>query len=47
MIDNRMQAAINDQINWELYSGYLYLSMAAQFAALGALARVSTQRPDS
>ena len=35
MIDNRMQAAINDQINWELYSGYLYLSMAAQFAALG------------
>ena len=35
MIDSRMQAAINDQINWELYSGYLYLSMAAQFAALG------------
>lgn len=29
MISEKMQAAINDQINAELYSGYLYLSMAA------------------
>jgi len=35
MLDERMQDAINEQINWELYSGYLYLSMASQFAALG------------
>jgi len=35
MLDKRVQDAINDQINWEFYSGYLYLSMAAQFADLG------------
>jgi ferritin len=35
MLDKRMQDAINEQINWEFYSGYLYLSMAAQFSALG------------
>lgn len=31
MISEKMQAAINDQINAELYSGYLYLSMAAYY----------------
>jgi ferritin len=31
MISNKMQEAINDQINKELYSSYLYLSMAAYF----------------
>jgi ferritin len=30
-----MQAALNDQINKELYSEYLYLSMAAYFESLG------------
>ena len=35
MLDKRMQDAINEQINWELYSGYLYLSMAAQFSEQG------------
>lgn len=35
MLDQRMCDAINEQINWELYSGYLYLAMAAQFAELG------------
>src|SRR5450756_309169 len=35
MLDTKMQGAINEQINWELYSGYLYLSMAAQFSELG------------
>ena len=29
MIDKKIEAAINDQINWELYSSYLYFSMAA------------------
>ncbi|CAG1006251.1 bacterioferritin B [Anaerolineales bacterium] len=31
MITQNMQDAINDQINKELYSSYLYLSMAAYF----------------
>jgi len=31
MIGAKMEAAINKQINAELYSGYLYLSMAAYF----------------
>ncbi|UCH80331.1 MAG: ferritin [Nitrospiraceae bacterium] len=29
MIDKKMEKAINKQINWELYSSYLYFSMAA------------------
>ncbi len=33
MIDERMQKAINEQINKELYSAYLYLSMQAYFEA--------------
>ena len=32
MIGKAMQDAINEQINKELYSSYLYLSMAAYFA---------------
>ncbi len=31
MISKKMQAAVNEQINKELYSSYLYLSMAAYF----------------
>ena len=31
MLHEKMQAAINDQIKWELYSAYLYYSMAAYF----------------
>lgn len=33
MISKKMQNAINAQINAELYSGYMYLSMAAYFAS--------------
>ena len=33
MISEKMQKAINDQINAEFYSSYLYLSMAAYFEA--------------
>jgi ferritin len=32
-IDKKLEDAINDQINAELYSAYLYLSMAAYFDA--------------
>lgn len=35
MIDEEMKDAINEQINAELYSAYLYLSMAADFADMG------------
>jgi ferritin len=35
MLDQRMQDAVNRQINREFYSAYLYLSMSAQFAELG------------
>ena len=35
MLDQRMQDALNAQINAEFYSAYLYLSMSAQFAELG------------
>ncbi|MFO8058958.1 MAG: ferritin [bacterium] len=35
MLSEKMEKAINDQINAELYSSYLYLSMAAYFADIG------------
>ncbi len=31
MINEKMQKKINGQINWELYSSYLYLSMSGYF----------------
>ena len=34
MLSDKMQAALNKQLNAELYSGYLYLSMNAYFKAL-------------
>ena len=34
MLSDKMQAALNSQLNAELYSGYLYLSMNAYFKAL-------------
>jgi len=34
MISEKMTAAINEQINWELYSSYLYFSMAAYFDSI-------------
>ena len=33
MIDKKMEAALNEQVNAELYSAYLYLSMNAYFEA--------------
>lgn len=35
MISKKMADAINAQINWEFWSGYLYLSMANNFEAKG------------
>ena len=35
MISQQMQDAINDQINAEIYSAYLYLSMAQYFESIG------------
>jgi len=35
MIGKKMTAAINDQINFEMYSGYIYLAMAAHFRDQG------------
>lgn len=35
MMNEKMVAAINEQINAELYSAYLYMSMMAQFEAQG------------
>lgn len=35
MLNKKIEQAINDQINEELYSSYLYLAMSAHFANLG------------
>jgi ferritin len=35
MINKKMEKALNDQINAEFYSAYLYLAMSAHFAAEG------------
>jgi ferritin len=35
MLTERMQSALNQQLNAEAYSGYLYLSMAAYFESKG------------
>ncbi len=37
MISKKMEKAINDQIKWEFYSAYLYLSMAAWCERKGLL----------
>jgi ferritin len=34
-MNNKVAAAMNEQIKWEFYSGYMYLSMAAYFDELG------------
>ena len=35
MMNQRMLEAINEQIKWELYSSYLYLSMSAWYDSIG------------
>ena len=34
MLGEKVETALNEQINWELYSGYLYLSMSAYFLSI-------------
>lgn len=34
MLSEKMEKALNDQITWELYSSYLYLSMSAHFLSV-------------
>ena len=35
MLSERMQEALNKQVNWELYSAYLYLSMSSYLESKG------------
>lgn len=35
MLNEKMEAALNEHLNWEWYSAYLYLSMAAYFESVG------------
>ncbi len=35
MVSKKLESAINNQINAELWSAYLYLSMSAHFANKG------------
>lgn len=37
MLSKKMEKAFNDQIKWEFYSAYLYLSLASYFQGLGLL----------
>jgi ferritin len=34
MLGKNIEKAFNEQINWELYSGYLYLAMSAHFLSI-------------
>jgi ferritin len=35
MLSKKMEKALNDQIKWEYYSAYLYLSLSSHFQSLG------------
>jgi len=37
MLTPKMQQALNDQVKWELYSAYLYLSMSAYFSSINLM----------
>ncbi|WP_285905953.1 ferritin [Pseudodesulfovibrio pelocollis] len=41
MLSEKMQDALNAQMNWEIYSAHIYLSMASHFSGAG-LAGIST-----
>ena len=34
MISQKLEDAVNEQIKWELYSSYLYMSMASYFDSM-------------
>lgn len=35
MLSEKMESALNEQLNWELFSAYLYLSMSGYFYSIG------------
>lgn len=35
MLSEKMEAALNEQMNWEIYSAHIYLSMSSHFAQEG------------
>ncbi len=35
MLSEKLDAALNDQMNWEIYSAHIYLSMSSHFAKEG------------
>lgn len=35
MLNEKMEEALNDQLNWEFFSAYLYASMSAYFSGVG------------
>jgi ferritin len=37
MLSKKMEQALNDQVKWELWSSYLYLSMASYFEDMGLM----------
>jgi ferritin len=37
MLSEKMNKALNDQVKWELWSSYLYLSMASYFEDMGLM----------
>ena len=37
MLSPKMEAALNDQVKWEAWSAYLYLSMASYFESVGLM----------
>ncbi len=37
MLSKKMEEALNDQVKWELWSAYLYLSMASYFESEGLM----------
>ena len=34
MLNDKMEKALNEQVNWELYSSYFYLSMSSYFESI-------------
>ncbi len=44
MLAQKIEEAFNEQVNWELYSGYLYLSMSAYFQSINLTGAASWMR---
>jgi ferritin len=44
MLEPKMQKALNEQLNYELYSGYIYLSMSSWFESINLIGFASWMR---